>query len=254
MARQIGTSFDAYRYTEVQFTKTYQMNNKFKQTGALALALSAMALFSAQPVHAASYALRVPSIGLKSPSIAPTLGTFSVPTKPAGSSAFALNAPSSNSPGAFSYSSSNPAVATVAGNIVTITGMGTTTITAHQAASENYLAASVNASFVVGPNAGTIVSGGLTWVIPTTSLNWHDANTYCKTGTFAGWRLPTKAEASAFIRDVGGAQLTAQGWPRNWIWTDNFQFYGNYAVFMWDGQIGERYGYDPTPIPVTCVR
>ena len=54
--------------------------------------------------------------------------------------AFALNATASSGL-SVSYASSNPAVATVSGNTVSITGVGTTTITASQAGNENYAAA-----------------------------------------------------------------------------------------------------------------
>ena len=78
-----------------------------------------------------------------------TLGTFTVPAKEVGDAAFALTAPTSNSSGAFTYSSSNTAVATISGNMVTIVGAGTSTITATQAASGNFGSASTTASLVV---------------------------------------------------------------------------------------------------------
>jgi hypothetical protein len=53
---------------------------------------------------------------------------------------------------AVSFSSSNPAVATVTDNVVTIIGIGTTTITASQAGNENYsAAAAVNRELIVTP-------------------------------------------------------------------------------------------------------
>ena len=59
--------------------------------------------------------------------------------------------PSSNSAGAFTFTSSNTSVATISGRTVTILSGGTTTITATQAASLNYISASTTASFVVVP-------------------------------------------------------------------------------------------------------
>jgi hypothetical protein len=78
-----------------------------------------------------------------------TLGTFTVPAKEVGDAAFALTNPTSNSSGVFTYSSSNTAVATISGNMVTIVGAGSSTITATQAASGNYGSASATASLVV---------------------------------------------------------------------------------------------------------
>ncbi len=78
-----------------------------------------------------------------------TLGTFTVPAKEVGDAAFSLTAPTSNSPGAFTYTSSNTNVATISGSTVTIVGAGTSTITAAQAATGNYGSASTTASLVV---------------------------------------------------------------------------------------------------------
>lgn len=81
--------------------------------------------------------------------VAPTLGSFSVPAKELGNAAFSLTAPTSNSAGSFSYTSSNTGVATISGSTVTIVGIGTSTITATQAASGSYGSASITASLVV---------------------------------------------------------------------------------------------------------
>jgi hypothetical protein len=79
----------------------------------------------------------------------PTLSNFNVPAKLVGDAPFTLTAPTSNSTGAFTYTSSNPAVATISGNTVTITGAGTSTITANQAAAGSFGAGSISAPLVV---------------------------------------------------------------------------------------------------------
>lgn len=81
--------------------------------------------------------------------VTPTLSNFSVPAKLLGDPAFNLIAPTSNSSGAFAYSSSNTAVAIVSGNVVTITGAGTAVITATQLPSGIYGSASITANLVV---------------------------------------------------------------------------------------------------------
>lgn len=81
--------------------------------------------------------------------VTPTLGSFSVPAKELGDAPFALTAPTSNSSGTFSYTSSNTSVATISGNTVTIVGIGTSTITATQAASGSYGSANTTATLVV---------------------------------------------------------------------------------------------------------
>ncbi|MFZ4106416.1 Ig-like domain-containing protein [Flavobacterium sp.] len=86
---------------------------------------------------------------------APTLSGFAVAPKVVGDATFILTDPTSNSTGSFTYTSSNPAVATVSGNIVTIVGAGNTTITATQAAAGAYGSGVITANFVVSATAAT---------------------------------------------------------------------------------------------------
>ena len=79
----------------------------------------------------------------------PTLSNFNIPAKFVGDAPFTLTAPTSNSSGAFSYSSSNTGVATISGNTVTIVGVGTSTITATQAAAGSYSSGTITANLVV---------------------------------------------------------------------------------------------------------
>jgi hypothetical protein len=79
----------------------------------------------------------------------PTLSNFSIPSKFIGDAPFAITPPTSNSAGAFSYMSSNTNVATIDGNMISIVGGGTTTITATQAAAPPYAAGSITADFTV---------------------------------------------------------------------------------------------------------
>jgi len=95
------------------------------------------------------------------------LSNFSVPAKVLGDAPFTLTAPVSNSNGAFTYSSSNTAVATISGTTVTIVGAGTTTITATQAATASYGSNSISATFtatlnVTIPSVLSLDSNGVT--------------------------------------------------------------------------------------------
>lgn len=77
----------------------------------------------------------------------PTLSNFPNITKVTSAPPFQLTPPTSNSAGTFSYTSSNLSVATIAGTTVTITGFGTSTITASQASDNaNYGAGSITAT------------------------------------------------------------------------------------------------------------
>lgn len=88
--------------------------------------------------------------------IAPTISDFSIPTKTFGNSAFAITVPLSNSSGSFSYSSSNTAVATIVGNVISIVGAGTSTITATQATTSIYSSGTITAEFVVNKITPTL--------------------------------------------------------------------------------------------------
>ena len=90
------------------------------------------------------------------PAGTPVITGFTVPAKILGDAAFALTSPTSNSPGAFTYTSSNTSVATISGNIVTIVGVGTSTITANQAASAPFLVGSTTAVLTVSPPAAPV--------------------------------------------------------------------------------------------------
>ena len=80
-----------------------------------------------------------------------------------GQDAFDLPDPDSPSPGAFTFASANPAVATVSGRTVTLVGEGTAVLTATQAATAGYTAASVQLTLTVGarpdPTADRQVAG-----------------------------------------------------------------------------------------------
>lgn len=82
-----------------------------------------------------------------------------------GDAAFELSLPRSDSPGAFTFASSNPEVATVQGRTVTLIGPGSTTLTAVQAAAEGYLSALISVGLTVNarpdPTRDSQVSGGL---------------------------------------------------------------------------------------------
>ena len=73
----------------------------------------------------------------------PTMTNFAIPTKTYGDSDFTLTPPTSNSSGLFSYSSSNTSVARISENTITIIGAGTSTITATQSETSNYIPATI---------------------------------------------------------------------------------------------------------------
>ena len=110
--------------------------------------------------------------------IAPTIGTLTAPAKNFGDASFNLTAPSSNSGGAFSYTSSNAAAATVTSQgVVTVVGAGSTTITATQAATTNYTGGSVTGVLVVSPIAPVITLSTITKIYGDASFNIQPSST-----------------------------------------------------------------------------
>jgi cyanophycinase len=79
----------------------------------------------------------------------PTFGSFSVPARQVGDAPFTITPPSSNSAGVFSYISSNTAVGSISGNVLTVGSAGTSTITAQQAADATHSAGSISTTFSV---------------------------------------------------------------------------------------------------------
>jgi hypothetical protein len=77
------------------------------------------------------------------------LSNFEILSKVYGSSPFPIDSPNSNSNGSFIYTSSNLSVATINGNIINITGIGNTTITATQSKTDVYESAIITTSFTV---------------------------------------------------------------------------------------------------------
>ncbi len=96
---------------------------------------------------------------------APELSWIGDLQKMYGQADFELPLPQSNSPGAFTFTSSNPAVATVNGRTVTVVGEGSTTLAATQAATPGYLAGAVAITLLVNarpdPTLDTQISAGV---------------------------------------------------------------------------------------------
>lgn len=95
----------------------------------------------------------------------PTLAWVADMSRTLGEAAFDLPDPTSDSAGAFTFSSSNPAVATVSGRTVTLVGAGVATLVATQAAAGNHAQASVSIELAVvdrpDPTRDASVVGGL---------------------------------------------------------------------------------------------
>ena len=145
--------------------------------------------------------------------VAPTLSNFSISPKTVGES-FELTAPTSNSGGAFTYSSSDMSVATVSGSTVTAVGAGNTTITATQAANGSYLEGSITATFTVSnliiPTINaltlpTIAMGDAPFSLTDPISNSSGAFTYTSSNT----SVATISGSTVTIVGVGSTTITA---------------------------------------------
>jgi hypothetical protein len=109
--------------------------------------------------------------------------------------------------------SSNPKVATVSGNTVTIRGAGTAVITATQAASGNYSTKSVSATLTVAKASQTI-----TFMLPATNnfilnglipLNGFSTSNLPITYTSRNGKILTISRSNAVMKSKGTTTITA---------------------------------------------
>ncbi|WP_169303282.1 beta strand repeat-containing protein [Pedobacter cryophilus] len=109
--------------------------------------------------------------------LAPTIINFNNVAKNYFDASFTITAPTSNSTGAFTYSSSNSAVATISGTTVTINGAGSATITATQAGDATYYSSSVTSTLTVS-NVSVVTKNG--------QVSTSNANFVSKNGVVGG--------------------------------------------------------------------
>ena len=152
--------------------------------------------------------------------IAPSLGTFSDINKYNGDAPFGITAPSSNSSGAFSYTSSNTSVATISGSTITIVGVGTSTITANQAANGNYTSVSTSATLTVISSAPTISLANI-------NKNFGDAN-FAVSATSNSAGAITYTSSNTSVATISGNTVTIVGVGTTTI-TVNQAANGNYV-------------------------
>jgi len=184
------------------------------------------------------------------------LGAFPNMTKAEGDAPFALVAPSTKSPAGFTYTSSDPTVATIAGDTVTILLAGTTTITASQASEGSWTAGSTTAILTVTPivctgltirlngacvttciapatrqngvctappaTASSVSRNSSAWMPVTWIDTWDNANAYCSNTTInglTGWRLPNTFELTDLY---SSGLMNGQGWVLARTWSSTW--------------------------------
>ena len=143
----------------------------------------------------------------------PTITNFIVPAKVYGNPSFNLSTPTSNSTGAFTYTSSDIHIATIFGNTVTIVGAGQCVITATQEATINFSSGSITSTFVVSTanpnitnfNVPAKVYGDSSFILTPPSSNSSGAFTY----TSSRVDVATISGSTVTIVDVGETVITA---------------------------------------------
>ncbi|MGO1003140.1 autotransporter domain-containing protein [Lysobacter sp. CA196] len=204
----------------------------------------------------------------------PTLAWIGEIAKTVGEAAFDLPDPSSNSNGAFSFSSANTAVATVSGRRVTIVGSGVATLVATQAASGSYLQASISTTLTVAarpdPTRDPSVVGGLQAQVDASvrfaSAQQSNIQDRLRQQRFAGANSSSNGMALNLSSRSGGAMSLTAGQvvsidpvrlPEGWgLWTagsitngqrernarsDGFDFQSDGVTVGADWRIGERF-------------
>lgn len=159
---------------------------------------------------------KIDSVVISSGTITTVLSGFAALNKTYGESAFTLTQPTSNNAsGAFTYTSSNLAVATISGTTVTIVGAGTATITASQAANGNYSSATTTATLTVtaatpslsglGLSSSSVVFGAAAPTITAPTSASSGAISYSSSNT----SVATITGSTISIVGVGTATITA---------------------------------------------
>ena len=153
------------------------------------------------------------SVGIVAIKKNPLILSFENVNKTFGDADYTIIAPSSNSTGTFSYTSSNTEVATISGSTVTIVGAGSTTITATQAEDENNVSGAVSSTLTVAKANVTItnfnnlskVIGDIPFNLLTPTSNSSGTFTYTSSNT----TVATISGANVTIVNIGTSTITA---------------------------------------------
>ncbi|MBB5438535.1 uncharacterized protein (TIGR02145 family) [Pedobacter sp. AK017] len=138
----------------------------------------------------------------------PVMSDFTIESKMLGDAPFELATPKSNSKGLITFTSSNPDVASINGNMVTIKSVGKTTITANQEANGVYMAGKLNAELVViarpvEDNIVVDIDGNIYKTIKIGTQTWMMEN--LKTTRYRnGTPIPNLADQAIWQSDLTG--------------------------------------------------
>mgnify|MGYP000476342001 CR=1 FL=1 len=181
------------------------MKRRFFASLAALLALSTFSIGSASIAHA----------------VAPAVGVFARMNASLDQRTITIQAPTSTSPGRWSYTSSDPKVATISGNIITLIGRGYSRITATQAASGQYESVTKVTELLVKKGTPDIVglpditvpytTGSIKVALPTNSsgLPWLVTNSNPTIATYKDGELIFKGVGTLTLNF---SQLSSDNW------------------------------------------
>ena len=155
MSNGDNLSFTPFGYL-INFSKNALANFGMIQGGTCTVNVSANDVFSFYIDSNSQFIPTIASTTVENFRFNPSITNFSISTKIFGETPFQITPPSSNSSGLFSYASSNLSVATIFGNTITIVGVGDSTITATQEATNNYTSETITTTFQVNQSTPTI--------------------------------------------------------------------------------------------------
>jgi hypothetical protein len=204
------------------------------------------------------------------PDQGPPLGPFAAITKTETDAPFNLTPPTSKSPADFHYTSSNTAVATITGSLVTIKGAGTSTITAYQDSIGGWGPTSATTTLTVtavacsgtdvringvctpvptctkpatlqnnqcvpptsASGAKLVRTSTLTWMGVSFPLNWADAASYCATTTIDGTSGNWRQPTETELKSLQASGAVAgQGWAVGPTWSSEIGVNSNAATY-----------------------
>ncbi|MES2320071.1 MAG: hypothetical protein V4631_21550 [Pseudomonadota bacterium] len=219
------------------------------------------------------------------------VGAFPAITATEGDAAITLKAPTSKSPAAFVFTSSDPRVATVDGTTLTVLVAGTSTITASQPSVGSYNSTSTNTTLTVKARVcaaptvnqngvcvtptvciapatnqigvcvapaftGTFVTqNGVRWMPVVRVDTWANASSFCTNTTIdgvKGWKLPTQFDLTELY---ASAAMDGHGWilGPTWSSTGDDVAHTHIPVNLSTGVVGTATA-DGTGAYFTCVR
>jgi hypothetical protein len=203
------------------------------------------------------------------PDQGPPLGPFAAITKTETDAPFNITPPTSKSPADFHYTSSNTAVATITGSLVTIKGAGTSTITAYQDSIGGWGPTSATTTLTVtavvcsgtdvrvngvctpvqtcvppavranttqcippssNASAAQVQTASLVWSGVSFALKWADAAAYCDSTTIGGTTGGWRLPTAAELQELRtSGAIAGKGWVVGYTWSSDVDTNSNEA-------------------------